>query len=812
MNGALRSAARAAHATLALLSAAWALLAYVPFTYQAVVKFGMVSWLPAFLSLQPALWLCALAAGAVADRERLRARRRGHLAFHGVHAVLGVALVVRPVLTRLENDRWSLVAAIAFLASALWGLVLDRRPAAAEGPARSPRRGAAAVAAAAGCAALFTGLAVLRARGGAEPIGAPFVLRAAGWSLSGHLLVAGGVALALEALDAVARLVRRAWLGPLLAGAAGWIAVALLLHAVVFRAIAFGGPEAALVAALAAGVLVLGAGRPLAAVLDAAAGRGPLALLAIAAAGGAALAAVLSGAVRFDWNFLFQKLTVAGAWALAMAVALAAASRRAPRRGDAALLFVVPVVALAAFEATTAVAASATPPGPGASRRAALLDRLVAVDPSARLLRELLVPSSGEASIHGWLQANANLPPGLTTAPVVVAHADPLEPAAGERPDIFVLVVDSLRRDQLGVYEPSIRHTPNIDRFARDAVVMRNAFTRYGATGLSEPSIWVGGMTLHQQYPAPFERLNALQRMLERDGYELLVSMDSVMNAVVTPGPGVRDLDPGVATQDLRLGDTLERLAAELARRPAGAPPLFVYTQAQDVHVSVIHREGAQPVRPGDYGAAYAPYASRVARLDEAVGVFLDRLRASGRLERSVVILTADHGDSLGEEGRFGHAYTLFPEIVRVPLVIHLPPSLRRQLRWDADAPAFLTDLAPTLHALLGHRPARPHPVMGRPLFRREGDPAPVAPDHFLLASSYGAVFGLLSGDGRRLYVADAINFEDHLFSLDGGPGGTRLRLASDEKRRHDRLLIEKLRELNAFYRFDPGAPPGGLE
>ncbi len=237
-----------------------------------------------------------------------------------------------------------------------------------------------------------------------------------------------------------------------------------------------------------------------------------------------------------------------------------------------------------------------------------------------------------------------------------------------------------------------------------------------------------------------------------------------------------------------------------------------MYTQAQDVHVSVIHREGAQPVLPGDYGGAYAPYASRVRRLDQALGAFLDELRASGRLERSVVILTADHGDSLGEEGRFGHAYTLVPEIVRVPLIIHLPPTLRRQLRWDADAPAFLTDLTPTLHALLGHGPVRRHPVLGRPLFLREGEAAPPAPDHYLLASSYGAVFGLLSGDGRRLYIADAINFEDHLFSLEGGPGGTRLRLAPEEKRRHDRILVEKLGELNAFYRFDPGPPPGGLE
>ena len=61
-------------------------------------------------------------------------------------------------------------------------------------------------------------------------------------------------------------------------------------------------------------------------------------------------------------------------------------------------------------------------------------------------------------------------------------------------------MIDSLRRDYLSPYNPAVTFTPAIDALARDSLVYRNAFTQYGATGLSVPSLWVGGQILHKQY------------------------------------------------------------------------------------------------------------------------------------------------------------------------------------------------------------------------------------------------------------------------------------------------------------------------
>ena len=53
--------------------------------------------------------------------------------------------------------------------------------------------------------------------------------------------------------------------------------------------------------------------------------------------------------------------------------------------------------------------------------------------------------------------------------------------------------------------------TPNIEKFARESLVMRNAFTRHGGTMLAEPSIWTGTLHLHNQYIEPFYPMNSLQ-------------------------------------------------------------------------------------------------------------------------------------------------------------------------------------------------------------------------------------------------------------------------------------------------------------
>ena len=262
--------------------------------------------------------------------------------------------------------------------------------------------------------------------------------------------------------------------------------------------------------------------------------------------------------------------------------------------------------------------------------------------------------------------------------------------------------------------------TPALERFARESTVFERAFTRYGATGLSVPSLWVGGLVLHKQYVTPFAPMNTLARLLEHEQYAQWISMDNILDVILPPSARRAPLDADVQVADFRLCRTLGEIRGRLDRLKAGGPPAFVYSLPQDVHVAAITREGAAPVDGASYGAFYAPYASRVRRLDACFGEFIDDLKSRGLFDQSLIVVTADHGDSLGEQGRMGHAYTIFPEILQVPLIVHLP-SAWAGLRADPSAPAFTTDLTPTLYALLGHEPRPPAAFFGRPLFRRGG-------------------------------------------------------------------------------------------
>jgi arylsulfatase A-like enzyme len=66
-------------------------------------------------------------------------------------------------------------------------------------------------------------------------------------------------------------------------------------------------------------------------------------------------------------------------------------------------------------------------------------------------------------------------------------------------------------------------------------------------------------------------------------------------------------------------------------------------------------------------------YDAEVANQDVHVGAFIDKLRSSGRLEHTLLIICADHGDHLGEKQMMGHGFSLYNELVHVPLIIRDP-------------------------------------------------------------------------------------------------------------------------------------------
>ncbi len=495
-----------------------------------------------------------------------------------------------------------------------------------------------------------------------------------------------------------------------------------------------------------------------------------------------------------DWSFVLARMGAFATWLLAFSGALAL-SRVTLRRPGAGLAFAACLGLLVAHHFLV------PPPGLAAASPA---DRYAVVDPSFRMLREALrPPTPSDPNFYPFLQRNTNLGRDIEVRPVDISLAPLTGPPAERRPHIFLFVIDSLRRDYVSPYNPAVTFTPAIGKFAAENVAFQKVFTRYGATGLSVPSIWVGGMILHKQYVTPFAPMNSLHKLLAHENYERWMSWDNVVDATVPHEHEGPALDTTRAVKDFRFCETAAEITARLDNLKPGGPPVFAWALSQDIHISAITREGAAAIDQGNYGTFYPPYASRMKRLDGCFGQFIDALKARGLYDDSVVILTADHGDSLGEEGRWGHAYTLFPEILQVPLIMHVPSWFRDAHDSNPEALAFTTDITPTLYAMLGRSPTVPAPVFGQPLFWSKGASPPKRPgDGHLVASSYGSVYGWISGDGRSLYVADGVDFRDYLFALDGTPTGQAKTVSGSDRQEGQQAIRDAVDGIARFYQF----------
>jgi arylsulfatase A-like enzyme len=202
------------------------------------------------------------------------------------------------------------------------------------------------------------------------------------------------------------------------------------------------------------------------------------------------------------------------------------------------------------------------------------------------------------------------------------------------------------------------------------------------------------------------------------------------------------------------------------------------------------------------YPGFYAPYAARLRRMDACFGQFIGFLKNKGIYDSSVVILTADHGDSLGEDGRWGHAYTIFPEILRIPLIVHLPAALRARLKYDEETLAFSTDITPSLYYMLGEKPTINSALFGRPLFTANlGEQSAYERPEYLVASSYAAVYGLLTRKGRQLYIADAVNEREYMYDV---ASASAMDLNPADRPPYHQKLRALIDEIDHLYGFRP--------
>lgn len=830
---------RSSFVLFCFLSSLYLLLAFVPFTYQQIHKGGLLPWLNAFGRMHGWLSLPALAALLVSmcldrpDGVQLRpSHRRLRRAFVLVNVSCSLLLLPAQLLARPENTDASFVWSLICLAPVFWLALIDwceLIPAlnwSSDGRFEDAAVFRAAWQAAAFLALLFTILAYPRSWPAGWGVRAG--LFAAAWSFANHWLALLFFYVVLTLLAAVASWFARP---PLVVFVLCHLLGAGLMFSV-FRAVAFAGISfqgwmADLYAAcfsLAAAASVSGISLRLC--LSSGGGwvRSGLAcsffigmlsdssrrrwrrrrLMVTLGVIAAAAAIVVMEAAKMDWNYLLQKLAVLAVWVVVFRTFYAHALAAGAQARSIFLLLAV-LGALAGYRTLQATQRHIWKQTGSPITAAQFLERYAGYDASFKLIHDALPPSrSSDPGFYRLLSRHTNIPRSVPVKPVSVDLVRKLESTAGAKPHIFLFVIDSLRRDYLSPYNAMVDFTPEIGRFAGESCVFENAFSHYGGTGLSEPSIWVGGMLLHKQYVTPFRPMNALQKLLENEAYRVFISRDTILETIVTPWARLQPIDENRSTMDYDLCTTLSELESRLERAQGAGEPVFVYTQPQNIHISVINRQGAKPLDAANYHQFYAPYASRLRRIDACFGQFIRFLKARGLYDNSIIVLTADHGDSLGEEGRWGHAYTIYPEIVRIPLIIHLPSAMRRAYYFNPKLLAFSTDITPSLYYLLGHRPIERHTFFGRPLFtEKPEEQGPYRQPYYLIASSYAAVYGILHGDGALLYVSDAVNFKDYVFDLAGFGSGVSPP-SSSMRAEYQELIRKQIEALARWYDFQP--------
>ncbi|HEV2400210.1 MAG TPA: sulfatase-like hydrolase/transferase [Candidatus Sulfotelmatobacter sp.] len=807
--------------TYFVLTSLYCLLAYLPYTYTAFIKAPPYPWMPWFAHHQALLfWLASIAwsFGAVGKFYPRYSRKDGRSALPILWIMLlGPYISLRPFLPSIQSNRvafwWSIASLLLVIGFSAWDLSIQKN-----GVKPSVLRRAFGYSSGLVVAIVVSAIYIIGARLqiydeshtlGLQKGFADIAL----WSLVSHVAVAMAVLSGLNLIYLLAWTTPkpelfRQWLVGLAIVACLWIVLERFLDS----AMSFDGWSAYIYALLLAAALTLWGFSIVSPILQRSANTNLsmaqrigfwIVILALA------ILAVMSRKLigGEDWNGF-----VGSTWALIFWIAMSVCVYRLrPARANHSVTVVVAILLGSAFVYKTLQWTEifwSKPLGSTDDEILLSLEDYGARDASFLLAHHVLGNSRYEAcgDLCRILREYTNVRD--THISQGVRLVDNMVPTQGVRPNVFIFVIDSMRADYLGAYSPQVDYTPNLDALARDSVVFHRVYTQYAGTSISEPAIWAGAELLHTHFPQPFDEVNSLRTLARADRYELAASYDTVIKQLFTPTDDLTKLD---TDKDLwnryEACSTVSELESHMDSRQDKATPIFFYAQPMNVHQFArndVPSPTSQhwPERPN----LNTRITYEVHWVDSCLGQFFGYLKQRGIYDNSIIIVTSDHGDATGELGRTSHSTSIWPEIMHVPLIMHLPANMRSELVYDDTRLATLTDIAPTLYYLLGHRPIRQNPLYGRPLLaetQRELDQYPKR--DLLLASDVRAVYGILTGDGRYLYTTYDSPAQSYLFDLEKDPNAQHSILTPALKQRYDEEIIEHLHVIGDYYGYRPG-------
>jgi arylsulfatase A-like enzyme len=399
-------------------------------------------------------------------------------------------------------------------------------------------------------------------------------------------------------------------------------------------------------------------------------------------------------------------------------------------------------------------------------------------------------------------------------------------PAPAPRPNLVLVTLDTTRADRLGAYGYGRPTSPHLDALAAEAILFENAYSTSSWTLPAHASLFTG------LYPASHGVRH------DPAGPLLLASAidapDGIRARPLAPGQGtlaewlrgagyrtagfvagpwllrVFGLGRGFEVwDDAGITDAAGRRAREVTEAALAwlereaREPFLLFLNYFDPHAPYLpppEWAGSflpRGLRPDPRSAAQAPalYDAEILYMDHELGRVLRRLRERGIFERTLVVVTSDHGELLGERGEWGHERFLWEPLVRVPLLVK-PAGPARPGRRET-ARASLVDVPSLVLAAAGV--AAPPGLQGAwPVPSRRALLAEVNP--LSAESDTGDWRGLLEGPFKYLEssLGDRLLFD----------------LARDPEERHDlsagdpEALRRAAERLAAAFAALPPAPP----
>jgi choline-sulfatase len=327
---------------------------------------------------------------------------------------------------------------------------------------------------------------------------------------------------------------------------------------------------------------------------------------------------------------------------------------------------------------------------------------------------------------------------------------------------VIIISIESLRADRLPVYGYTRVRTPAIDALAADAVTFDRAYAHSPLTLPSHVAMLSGllpfqtGVRDEVGFPIP-PSVPLLPQLLRKRGFE---AGGMVSNYLLRKETGLGAAF-GFFDDELAAGGAegvalpAQRDSAETLRiaerwiDSTGTGRFFLF-----LHLDGFGPDGVVPAR----FSRLSPYDGRTAYVDELVGQLVAFLKKRGLYNGGILVLTSDHGESLGDHGEQGHGLFLYEPVVRTPLVVKLP----RRDGGGRHSPVLVQhiDIGPTILDLIGA--PRPSAMRGRSLRRVLDSPTATLAGRAVYAESMGGRYrfgwGELSSlfDGQRRYIRSA--------------------------------------------------------